>query len=75
MVDQRLRKKAPEFEGCPACGGRMRLGWDTYTCENEKCKHFVQAVELQDIVERDDSANLRFCNCEYCLKKRNGVRL
>jgi hypothetical protein len=27
---------------------------------------------LQDLVERDDRSNLKFCNCEHCLKERNG---
>ena len=44
----------------------MRLGWDTYTCE--KCGHFSQDPSLQDIIEQDDPGNLRFCNCDYCLK-------
>lgn len=70
MVDHRARKKAHELETCPACGGKMRLGWDTYTCE--KCGHFEQDIMLQDIVERDDPANLRYCNCGYCLKKSGG---
>jgi hypothetical protein len=48
----------------------MRLGWDTYTCE--KCGHFEQDISLQDIVERDDPGNLRYCDCNYCLKRREG---
>jgi len=67
MVDWAAHKKAHTLEPCPACGGVMRLGRDRYTCA--KCKHFVQAVELQDIVERDDPENLRFCKCEYCVKQ------
>ncbi len=69
MVDHLARNKAPKLETCPACGGVMRLGWDTYTCE--KCGHFEQDISLQDIVERDDPANLRECSCEYCLKQRD----
>lgn len=67
MVDAQAHKKAHRLEACPACGGMMRLGRDTYTCE--KCGHFDQDISLQDIVERDDPGNLRYCNCEYCLKQ------
>jgi len=67
MVDRRARENAHTLELCPACGGMMRLGWDTYTCE--KCAHFSQDPSLQDIVELDDPKNLRYCNCEYCLKR------
>jgi hypothetical protein len=73
MVDRLARKKAHMLEMCPACGGVMRLGWDTYTCE--KCGHFDQDISLQDIVERDDPAKLEYCNCEYCLKQREGKLL
>lgn len=75
MVDRRAYKKAPKIRMCPACHGRMHLGWDTYSCENEKCGHFDQDVMLQDIIERDDPANLKFCNCMYCLKQRDGKQL
>ena len=73
MVDRREQQKAHKLERCPACGGMMRLGRTVYTCE--KCGHFSQDPLLQDIIEQDDPANLRFCNCPYCLKDRNGVRL
>jgi ribosomal protein S27AE len=65
MVDQRLHKKAHKLEICPACGGMMPLGRDRYTCE--KCGHFEQAIELHDIVERDEPA--KFCDCAYCKEK------
>jgi len=42
----------------------MRLGWDTYTCE--KCGHFYQDISLQDVIEADDPAHLKFCECAYC---------
>ena len=48
----------------------MVLGLSLYKCE--KCPHFEQNLDLQDIVERDDPSNLRFCNCEHCLKERDG---
>jgi tRNA(Ile2) C34 agmatinyltransferase TiaS len=73
MVDWSAHKKAHKLEICPACGGMMRLGRIAYTCE--KCGHFEQDPSLQDIVERDDPANLKYCNCDYCLRERNGVRL
>jgi hypothetical protein len=73
MVDWQAQKKAHQLEICPACGGKMPLGGDTYKCE--KCGHFEQDISLHDIVERDDPANLKFCNCEYCLKERSGKRL
>jgi tRNA(Ile2) C34 agmatinyltransferase TiaS len=73
MVDLRLHKKAHKLQRCPACGGMMRLGSDTYTCE--KCGHFEQDIMLHDIVERDDPTNLKECNCEYCLKERDRVPL
>jgi hypothetical protein len=50
----------------------MRLGFDTYTCE--KCGHFEQAIELHDIIERDDPAYLKYCNCAHCLSERGGER-
>jgi hypothetical protein len=28
---------------------------------------------LQDIVERDDPENLKFCNFEHCLKEQGGA--
>lgn len=73
MVDRRAHEKAPKLERCPACGGMMRLGWDTYTCK--KCGHFSQDPSLHDIVERDDPSNLKFCNCDYCVNQRGGIRL
>jgi len=73
MVDWQAHKKAHKLEICPACDGMMRLGGDTYTCE--KCGHFEQDPSLQDIVERDDPANLKFCSCEYCLKELGSKRL
>jgi tRNA(Ile2) C34 agmatinyltransferase TiaS len=73
MVDWSAHKKAHKLEMCPACGGMMHLGFDTYRCE--KCGHFEQDPSLHDIVERDDPANLKYCNCDHCLKGRNGVRL
>jgi len=72
MVDLRASKKADQLQICPACGGRMPLSWGIYTCS---CGHFDQDPLLRDNVESDDPASLRFCNCEYCLKKRNGSRL
>jgi hypothetical protein len=75
MVDWREHKRAHKLEMCPACGGTMRLGRDTYTCENKDCGHFAQDPSLHDIVERDDPSNLRFCNCRYCLEQRGGQRL
>ena len=68
MVDRAAHKKAHTSEPRPACSGIMQLGRDRYTCE--KCKHFEQAIELQDNVERDDPANLTECKCEYCLKRK-----
>jgi len=73
MVDWRAHKKAHKLEICPACGGKMYLTRDIYTCE--KCGHFDQDISLHDNVERNDPANLKFCNCEYCLKERAGERL
>jgi hypothetical protein len=64
---------AYKLEPCPACGGLMGLRSDTYTCE--KCGHFEQDILLRDAIARDDPANLKFCNCEYCLKERGGKRL
>jgi len=66
MVDWRAHKKAHKLERCPVpdCGGTMRLGWDTYTCE--KCGHFYQDISLQDVIEADDPAHLKFCECAYC---------
>jgi hypothetical protein len=75
MVDKHAYKKAHKLETCPACGMIMRLSWDTYACENKQCGHFRQDPHLQDIMERDDPANLKFCNCAYCLKLRGGQRL
>jgi hypothetical protein len=69
MVDYHAELAAHKLEGCPACHGDMPLAGDTYTCE--KCGHFRQNPSLQSIVEREDSANLKFCNCEFCLKKRD----
>lgn len=69
MTDWRAHSKAHKIEMCPACGGRMLLRWDTYKCE--KCGHFSQDISLQDIVERDDPSNLRFCKCDYCQKQKN----
>lgn len=70
MVDRYAWKKAHKLEKCPACGGLMRLGRDAYTCG--KCGHFEQDPSLQDIVERDDPANLKVCKCEYCLPQSRG---
>jgi hypothetical protein len=74
MIDWRKQKQAPEALSCPVpnCGGMMQLEWDTYTCP--KCEHFWQDPSLQDVAE-DDSANLKFCNCEYCQKENGGYRL
>jgi hypothetical protein len=67
MVDSRAHKKAHKLEKCPACGGMMRLGWDTYQCDS--CPHFRQDMMLQDVMERDDPENLKLCKCEYCQKQ------
>ena len=32
----------------------------------DKCDHFYVDFDLQDTVERDDPANLRFCDCPWC---------
>ena len=69
MVDWRVHNKTHKLQPCPACGGTMRLGRDTYTCE--KCRHFEQDPSLQDIVERDDPGNLKFCRCNHCVNKGN----
>jgi hypothetical protein len=75
MVDLRAAKKAPKMRTCPACHSRMLLAWDAYTCENKQCGHFEQDIMLQDIIERDDPANLKYCNCGHCVKERGGARL
>jgi hypothetical protein len=52
----------------------MQLKGDTYTCPG--CRHFRQNPLLQDLVERDDRSNLKFCNCEHCpqrAERRAGV--
>jgi hypothetical protein len=68
MVDWSAHKKAHKIEVCPACGGVMRLGRDTYTCQNKDCGHFEQDPSLHDILERD-GGYLRFCQCKYCTSK------
>lgn len=30
------------------------------------CNHFYVDFDRQNIVERDDPANLRFCDCPWC---------
>jgi hypothetical protein len=66
VVDWRALKKAHQLEGCPACGGTIRLGWDTYTCENKECEHFEEDPSLHDIIERD-GGHLRLRHCDYCV--------
>lgn len=48
----------------------MHLFFDTYKCS--KCEHFDQDMFLAD---QNDPTKLQYCNCAYCLKKRNGMRL
>ena len=70
MVDFHAEQAAHKTEGCPACKGTMNLVEDTYKCE--QCGHFRQNPQLQTLVERGDRANLTFCKCGYCLKRRVG---
>ncbi len=51
----------------------MRLGWDTYTCENKKCGHFEQDPSLHDIIERD-GGHLKFCHCNYCVNQERDAK-
>ena len=45
---------------------------DIYKCE--KCPHFSQDPDLQDIVEQENPANLKFCRCEYCLRQSSVIK-
>jgi hypothetical protein len=67
MIDWRAHDKAHELEACPVpgCGGIMRLGWDTYTCD--RCGHFEQDPSLHDIAERD-GGHSKDCKCAFCIK-------
>jgi hypothetical protein len=67
MVDLRAVKTAHQLETCPACGGTMRLQFDTYTCDG--CEHFRQEPSLHDISERD-GGHRKFCECTFCIERR-----
>ena len=62
------RKKEKLFiEKCPACrDGFLRSSPWNGMSHCDKCKHFTQDPMRQNVIERDDPANLKFCNCEYC---------
>lgn len=74
----KMPRKTPNFfiKKCPACpDGTVRDSPWNGMAQCDKCKHFEQDPKRQNAIERDDPANLKFCNCDYCVKQRGGQRL
>jgi hypothetical protein len=65
------RKKQKLFIAkCPACkDGSLRDAPLNGMAYCDKCPHSTQDLMRQDVIERDDPANLKFCNCDYCKRQ------